>query len=144
MAVEQRASCVWTGTLTEGEGRVSAESSGLFADAAVTWKARSEEAGTTTSPEELLAAAHAACFSMALSNGLTNAGTPPERLEVTATTTFQAGEGVTSMALEVVGVVPGADEAAFDQAAEAAKENCPISKAVTGIPSITLAATLKG
>jgi osmotically inducible protein OsmC len=144
MAVEQRASCVWTGTLTEGEGRVSAESSGLFADAPVTWKARSEEAGTTTSPEELLAAAHAACFSMALSNGLTNAGTPPERLEVTATATFQAGEGVTSMALEVVGVVPGADEAAFDQAAEAAKENCPISKAVTGIPSITLAATLKG
>jgi lipoyl-dependent peroxiredoxin len=144
MAVEQRASCVWTGTLTEGEGRVSAESSGLFADAPVTWKARSEEAGTTTSPEELLAAAHAACFSMALSNGLTNAGTPPERLEVTATATFQAGEGVTSMALEVVGVVPGADEAAFDQAAEAAKENCPISKAVTGIPSITVAATLKG
>jgi lipoyl-dependent peroxiredoxin len=144
MAVEQRASCVWTGTLTEGEGRVSAESSGLFADAPVTWKARSEEAGTTTSPEELLAAAHAACFSMALSNGLTNAGTAPERLEVTATATFQAGEGVTSMALEVVGVVPGADEAAFDQAAEAAKENCPISKAVTGIPSITLAATLKG
>jgi osmotically inducible protein OsmC len=139
MAVEQRASCVWTGTLTEGEG-----TSGLFADAPVTWKARSEEAGTTTSPEELLAAAHAACFSMALSNGLTNAGTPPERLEVTATATFQAGEGVTSMALEVVGVVPGADEAAFDQAAEAAKENCPISKAVTGIPSITLAATLKG
>lgn len=144
MAVEQRASCVWTGTLTEGEGRISAESSGLFADAPVTWKARSEEAGTTTSPEELLAAAHAACFSMALSHGLTNAGTPPERLEVTATATFQAGEGVTSMALEVIGVVPGADEAAFDQAAEAAKENCPISKAVTGIPSITLEATLKG
>jgi lipoyl-dependent peroxiredoxin len=144
MAVEQRASCVWTGTLTEGEGRVSAESSGLFADAPVTWKARSEEAGTTTSPEELLAAAHAACFSMALSNGLTKAGTPPERLEVTATATFQAGEGVRSMALEVIGVVPGADETAFDQAAEAAKENCPISKAVTGIPSITLAATLKG
>jgi lipoyl-dependent peroxiredoxin len=144
MAVEQRASCVWTGTLTEGEGRVSAESSGLFADAPVTWKARSEEAGTTTSPEELLAAAHAACFSMALSNGLTKAGTPPERLEVTATATFQAGEGVTSMALEVIGVVPGVDEAGFDQAAEAAKENCPISKAVTGIPSITLEATLKG
>jgi len=144
MAVEQRASCVWTGTLTEGEGRVSADSSGLFADAPVTWKARSEEAGSTTSPEELLAAAHASCFSMALSNGLTKAGTPPERLEVMATATFQAGEGVTSMALEVVGVVPGADEAAFDQAAEAAKENCPISKAVTGIPSITLAATLKG
>jgi len=144
MAVEQRASCVWTGTLTEGEGRISAESSGLFADAPVTWKARSEEAGSTTSPEELLAAAHASCFSMALSSGLTKAGTPPERLDVTATATFQAGEGVTSMHLEVIGVVPSADDAAFGHAAETAKENCPISKALAGVPSITLDASLKG
>jgi lipoyl-dependent peroxiredoxin len=144
MAVERMASCTWTGTLTEGEGRVSAETSGLFKDAPVTWASRSEEPGGKTSPEELLAAAHASCFSMALSNGLTKAGTPPDRLEVTATATFQPGEGVTSMVLEVVGVVPGADEAAFGQAAEAAKEGCPISKALTGIPSITLEATLKG
>src|SRR5207248_8905040 len=143
MAVEQRASCVWTGTLTEGEGRISADSSGLFADAPVTWKARSEEAGSTTSPEELLAAAHASCFSMALSSGLTKAGTPPERLEVTATATFQAGEGVTSMHLEVLGVVLGADEDAFKNAAEDAKNNCPISKALVGIPEITLEARLE-
>jgi lipoyl-dependent peroxiredoxin len=144
MAVERMASCTWTGTLTEGEGRVSAETSGLFRDAPVTWASRSEEPGGKTSPEELLAAAHASCFSMALSSGLTKAGTPPDRLEVTATATFQPGEGVTSMVLEVVGVVPGADEAAFGEAAEAAKEGCPISKALTGIPSITLEATLKG
>jgi osmotically inducible protein OsmC len=144
MAVERMASCTWTGTLTEGEGRVSAETSGLFKDAPVTWASRSEEPGGKTSPEELLAAAHASCFSMALSSGLTKAGTPPDRLEVTATATFQPGEGVTSMVLEVVGVVPGADEAAFGEAAEAAKEGCPISKALTGIPSITLEATLKG
>ena len=144
MAVEQHATCVWTGTLTDGEGRLSAESSGLFSDAPVTWRSRSEEAGATTSPEELLAAAHASCYCMALSHGLTEAGTPPDRLEVSATCTFQAGEGVTRMHLEVVGVVPGVDESAFDQAAETARENCPVSKALAGIPSITLESTLKG
>ncbi|MFN2544086.1 MAG: OsmC family peroxiredoxin [Actinomycetota bacterium] len=142
MAVERSARSVWTGTLTEGEGKLSAETSGIFTDLPVTWASRSEEPGGKTSPEELLAAAHASCFSMALSNGLTKAGTPPERLEVTATATFQAGEGVKSMHLEVTGQVPGVDEDAFRQAAETAKENCPISKAVTGIPSITLEATL--
>jgi lipoyl-dependent peroxiredoxin len=142
MAVERRAKSVWTGTLQEGEGRVSGESSGLFTDLPVTWVSRTEDPGGKTSPEELLAAAHASCFSMALSNGLTKAGTPPDRLEVTATATFQAGEGVKSMHLQVVGVVPGSDEGAFQEAAETAKENCPISKALTGIPSITLHAKL--
>src|SRR5437867_11939812 len=113
MAVDRRARCVWTGTLTEGQGRLTAESSGVFADLPVTWASRSEEPGGKTSPEELLAAAHASCYSMALSNALTKAGTPPERLEVTATATFQAGEGVKSMHLEVAGVAPGADESAF-------------------------------
>jgi osmotically inducible protein OsmC len=143
MAVERRARSVWTGTLQEGEGRVSAESSGLFSDLPVTWASRTEEPGGKTSPEELLAAAHASCFSMALSNGLTKAGTPPKRLEVTATATFQAGEGVKSMHLEVTGVVPGADEDSFRQAAEAAKENCPISKALAALPEITLEAKLE-
>jgi osmotically inducible protein OsmC len=143
MPVERRAKSVWTGTLQEGEGKVSAETSGLFTDAPVTWKARSEESDGKTSPEELLAAAHSACFSMALSSGLTKAGTPPERLEVTATCTFQPGEGVTKMHLEVVGVVPGADDESFGQAAETAKENCPVSKALAGIPEITLGATLQ-
>jgi len=142
MAVERRARSVWRGTLTEGEGRVTGETSGLFTDLPVTWVSRTEDPGGKTSPEELLAAAHASCFSMALSNVLTKAGTPPERLEVTATATFQAGEGVESMHLEVVGQVPGVDEEAFKNAAEDAKNNCPISKAVVGIPEITLAATL--
>jgi len=143
MAVERRAKSVWTGTLTEGEGKVTAETSGLFRDAPVTWKARSEDSGGKTSPEELLAAAHAACFSMALSNGLTKTGTPPDRLEVTATCTFQPGEGVTKMHLEVVGVVPEADDEGFGQAAQTAKENCPVSKALAGIPEITLDARLE-
>ena len=108
----------------------------------MTWASRSEESGGKTSPEELLAAAHAACFSMALSNGLTKAGTAPDRLEVSATCTFRPGEGVTSMRLEVVGTVPGADAGAFAQAAETAKENCPVSKALAGIPEITMGAKL--
>jgi len=144
MAVERRARSVWTGTLTEGEGKVTGESSGLFTDLPVTWASRTEEPGGKTSPEELLAAAHASCFSMALSSGLTKAGTPPEKLEVTATATFQAGEGVKSMRLEVTGVVPGADETAFREAAEDAKRNCPISKALAALPEITLEAKLAG
>ena len=144
MAVDRRAKCVWTGTLQEGGGRLSAETSGLFSDVPVTWKARSEDGGERmTSPEELLAAAHASCFSMALSSGLTKAGTPPDRLEVTATCSFQPGEGVTKMHLEVAGVVPDADDDGFGQAAEEAKENCPVSKALAGIPEITLGATLQ-
>ena len=144
MAVDRSARCVWTGTLQEGEGRVSAETSGLFTEAPVTWKARSEDGGEPmTSPEELLAAAHASCFSMALSSGLSKAGTPPDRLEITATCSFQPGEGVTRMQLVVVGVVPGAHAEGFYLAAEAAKENCPVSKALAGIPEITLEATLQ-
>src|SRR5438874_12346278 len=143
MAVERRARSVWTGTLTEGEGRLTAESSGVFADLPVTWASRTEEPGGKTSPEELLAAAHASCFSMALSSGLTKAGTPPECLEVTATATFQTGEGVKSMHLAVVGRVPGIDGDAFENAAEDAKNNCPVSKALVGIPEITLDAKLE-
>jgi len=144
MAVERRARSVWTGTLTEGQGELTAESSGVFTDLPVTWASRSEErSGGKTSPEELLAAAHASCFSMALSNGLTKAGTPPERLEEKATATFQPGEGVKSMHVEVIGQVPGADENAFKEAAEDAKANCPISKALAALPEITLEAKLQ-
>ena len=144
MAVERRARSVWTGTLTEGEGKLTAESSSVFTDLPVTWASRSEEqSGGKTSPEELLAAAHASCFSMALSSGLTKAGTPPQKLEVTATATFQAGEGVKSMHLEVTGAVPGIDEDALRNAAEDAKNNCPVSKALVGIPEITLEAKLE-
>ena len=131
------------GTLTEGEGKLTAETSGVFTDLPVTWAARAEDpSGGKTSPEELLAAAHASCFSMALSNGLTKDGTPPERLEVVATATFEPGEGVKSMHLEVSGVVPGTDEEAFLAAAEDARQNCPISVALAALPEITLEAKL--
>src|SRR5919201_842856 len=102
MAVERRARSVWMGTLTEGEGKLTAETSGVFTDLPVTWAARAEDpSGGKTSPEELLAAAHASCFSMALSNGLTKDGTPPERLEVVATATFEPGEGVKAIGAPV-------------------------------------------
>jgi osmotically inducible protein OsmC len=109
----------------------------------VTWKARSEdEAGGLTSPEELIAAAHAACFSMALSSGLAKDGHPPDELRTTATVTFQPGEGITRIVLTVDGRVPGIDASAFEQAAQTAKENCPVSKALAGVPEISLEAKL--
>jgi osmotically inducible protein OsmC len=109
----------------------------------VSWAARSEDAtGGKTSPEELIAAAHAACFSMALSAGLAKAETPPDELKTSATVTFQPGEGITKIVLTVVGNVPGIDEAAFEAAAQDAKANCPVSKALAGVPEITLDASL--
>ena len=128
-----------------GSGVVSAVSSGLFTDLPVTWASRTEAPGGKTSPEELVAAAHAACFSMALSNGLTKAGTPPEELQVTAAVTFQQIEGgwkVASSALTVHGHVHGVDEAAFRQAAEAAKDSCPISGALKGNVELSVEASL--
>jgi osmotically inducible protein OsmC len=110
----------------------------------VSWAARSEDAtGGKTSPEELIAAAHAACFSMALSAGLAKAGTPPDELATSATVTFQPGEGITKIALTVEGSVPSLDEAAFVEAAESAKKNCPVSKALASVPEITLDARLR-
>ena len=141
MAVERKATAVWNGNLLEGHGSVSAES-GVLADVAVTWPARAERTDAGTSPEELIAAAHAACFSMALSHGLAQAGTPPERLEVTATVGFQAGEGITGSRLDVRGRVPGLDAAGFESAAADAAQACPVSKALTGVP-ITHTATLE-
>jgi lipoyl-dependent peroxiredoxin len=143
MATERNARCVWEGSLTEGEGRVSFESSGAIRDLEVTWAARTEEAQGRTSPEELIAAAHSACFSMALSSGLAKAGTPPERLEVSATVGFQPGEGVTGSHLELTGTVPGIAKEDFARAAETAKENCPVSQALAGV-TITLDAELTG
>ena len=97
-----------------------------------------------TSPEELIAAAHATCLSMALSAGLAKDGHAPEELKTSATVTFQPGEGITKIALDVAGRVPGMDEDAFEQAATQAKENCPVSKALTGVPEISLTAHLQG
>jgi len=143
MATDRRADVTWNGSLTDGSGTIRSTTSGAFGDLAVSWAARAEDAtGGETSPEELIAAAHAACFSMALSNVLAKAGNAPEELKTSATVTFQPGEGITKVALTVVGVVPGMDEDAFLAAAEDAKENCPVSKALASVPEITLDAQL--
>lgn len=145
MAATRRARVVWTGDLMKGDGKVTAESSGLFREAPVTWASRTERSDGKTSPEELLAAAHASCFAMALSFGLGNAGTPPQRLEVTAVVTFEQVPGgfrVKSSALEVAGTVPGLDAAGFQRAAEGAKDGCPISQALKGNVELSVKATL--
>jgi osmotically inducible protein OsmC len=128
--------------LIEGSGRVSLDSSGI-GTYDVTWASRSQDANGRTSPEELIAAAHSSCFSMALSNALAKAGHAPERLETTAAVTFQPGEGITGIALAVTGHVAGMSAEDFARYAEDAKANCPVSKALTGT-TITLEATLAG
>jgi lipoyl-dependent peroxiredoxin len=128
-----------------GSGVVSAVTSGTFNDLSVSWKARTDVPGGSTSPEELVAAAHASCFSMALSAGLGGGGTPPTKLEVDATVSFeQVGQGwrVTSSALKVVGTVPGLDAAGFKAAADAAKDGCPISQMMTGNVALSVEASL--
>ena len=142
MATERRAAVTWTGDLMSGGGTIDSVGSGAFGPLDVSWAARSEEPNGKTSPEELIAAAWAACFAMALSAGLARGGTPPERLSTSATVTFQPGEGIVKGALAVRASVPGLDAAGFTEAAESAKENCPVSKALTGIPEITLDAAL--
>ena len=145
MAATRQAKAVWNGDLMSGTGEVSASSSGKFTALPVSWSARTEAPGGKTSPEELLAAAHASCFSMALSAGLAKAGTPPKKLEVTAAVTFDkvgADWTVVSSALEVTGDVPGADAAAFAQAAEAAKDGCPISRALKNNVKLSVRPTL--
>jgi len=143
VATDRKAEVTWRGDLMSGSGRVDSVTSGAFGGLDVSWAARSEEPNGLTSPEELIAAAHAACFSMALSSGLAKEGHAPEELKTSATVTFQPGEGITKIAIDVAGQVPGLDEAAFEQAAEQAKENCPVSKALTGVPEISLTASLR-
>jgi lipoyl-dependent peroxiredoxin len=140
MATTRTASTTWQGSLMEGKGEVSLDSSGL-GTYAVTWASRAEDPNGRTSPEELIAAAHSSCFSMALSHGLAQAGNAPEKLETKADVTFQPGEGITGIHLTVVGTVPGLTPEQFTDAAEGAKANCPVSKALTGT-TITLDATL--
>jgi len=140
MAVHKRADAVWRGSVAEGGGRVST-GSGTLRDVEITWPKRSEQGEEATSPEELIAAAHASCFAMALSGGLSRGGNPPDELRVTATVGFQAGEGITGSHLEVTGKVPGIDQAAFEEAAAGAAKNCPVSKALTGV-EISHTATL--
>jgi osmotically inducible protein OsmC len=140
MATTRTASTHWEGSLLEGAGRVTLESSGLGTHD-VTWASRANDPEGRTSPEELIAAAHSSCFSMALSSALAKAGTPPESLDTSAAVTFQPGEGITGIHLTVRGAVPGMSAEAFSEAAEGAKAGCPVSKALTGT-TVTLDAAL--
>jgi osmotically inducible protein OsmC len=142
MATERKASVTWQGDLMSGRGTIESVTSGVLGPLEVDWANRAEDPHGKTSPEELIAAAHAACFAMALSNGLAEEGHPPERLETSATITFVPGTGITKSALTVTGTVPGLDEEAFRQAAEDAKENCPVSSALHGNVELELDARL--
>ncbi|GAA4505898.1 MULTISPECIES: OsmC family peroxiredoxin [Nonomuraea] len=140
MATTRTATTQWKGALLDGSGTVSLDTSGV-GSFEVSWPSRAEAANGKTSPEELIAAAHSACFSMALSHGLAGAGTPPESVQTSADVTFQPGEGITGIVLTVKAHVPGVTAEQFQQAAETAKVNCPVSKALTGT-TITLNAEL--
>lgn len=139
---DSTAQVTWSGSLFEGSGTIESVGSGTFGTLPVSWAARTGETGGQTTPEELIAAAHAACFSMAFSNILAEGGTPPEKLETSATVTFVPGTGITKSALTVRGTVPGIEEPAFLHAAQTAVENCPVSKALAAIPEITVEASL--
>ncbi len=142
MAADRSAIAQWSGDLFSGGGSVSGNSSGVLNDLAVTWAARTEDPGGKTSPEELVAAAHASCYAMALSNTLSPAGYEPESLEVTSTVTFVPGTGVTKSALTVVGKVPGLSEEQFKELAKEGEQACPISNLIRGGAEITLEASL--
>jgi osmotically inducible protein OsmC len=144
MATEKTAQATWDGDLVHGSGHVKTGSGSVDTD--MTWAARAEDV-EGASPEELIAAAHATCVSMALAAGLAREGTPPQRLETEASTSFeQAGEGfkLSSIRLTIRGRVEGIDDAAFQAAAESAKENCPVSQALKGNVEISLDASLSG
>ncbi|WP_242890388.1 OsmC family protein [Actinomadura litoris] len=140
MATTRTANAHWEGPLLQGQGTVSLDSSGI-GTFDVNWPSRAEEAGGRTSPEELIAAAHSTCYSMALSHGLAGAGTPPEKVDTRADVTFQPGEGITGIHLTVRATVPGLSAADFEKAALAAKDGCPVSQALKGT-TITLDAAL--
>jgi lipoyl-dependent peroxiredoxin len=144
MAAERSATVVWQGDLMNGSGTIAEVPSGAFGPLDVTWASRAEEPNGRTSPEELIASAWASCFAMSVSGRLARGGNPPEKLETSATITFQPGEGLIKAVLSVRGIVRGMDESAFKDAAEGAMENCPVSKALAGIPDVTLEASLAG
>ncbi|WIG60072.1 MAG: ATP/GTP-binding protein [Ktedonobacterales bacterium] len=144
---ERRAEVTWEGNLTQGKGTIESVGSGALQTLPITWASRVEKSDGRTSPEELIAAAHASCYAMAFSNELNKGGTPPARLHVTAVCTLDrtdAGPTITAMALEVTGSVPGLDQAKFTEAAETAKKGCPVSRALQGNVQITVNATLEG
>ena len=143
MAAESSATTIWQGDLAHGSGTTKA-GSGAIPEVEVSWASRTERAADKTSPEELLAAAHASCYCMALSHELAQAGSPPDRLEATATVAFVPGEGVKSSHIVVNGRVPGIDQDRFAEAAAAAGQGCPISGALKGNVDIQVDATLEG
>jgi osmotically inducible protein OsmC len=140
MATTRTATTQWEGPLIGGSGTVALNTSGV-GTYEVSWPSQAEAADGRTSPEELIAAAHSSCYSMALSHGLAGAGTPPEAVETRADVTFQPGEGITGIVLTVKARVPGISKEAFEAAAQDAKANCPVSKALAGT-TITLEAEL--
>ena len=145
MSARRRAEVVWSGDLMSGSGEIVSSGSGALSNLAVNWGARTESSNGTTSPEELIAAAHASCFSMALSHGLAQAGHAPDKLQVSAVVTFEQVEGgwkIATSELDVTGTVPGMDESAFQEAAEQAKEGCPVSGALAGNVELTVTARL--
>ncbi len=146
MATTRRADATWSGDLLSGRGTVSAATTGVFRDLPTTWASRTGEPEGVTSPEELLASAHASCFSMAVSNELAKAGTPPTKIAVTVAVTadkLESGWTVQSAAIKVSGVVPGATAASFQEAADKARDGCPISKALKGNVELSVEATLE-
>jgi osmotically inducible protein OsmC len=144
--MKTQATAIWEGDLMSGKGKVSSRTSSVLRDAGLSWKSRTESVGSNTTPEELLAAAHASCFAMALSHGLAQAGKAPQKLEVTATVTFGPKQGggfsVQESALEVRGTVSGMDANGFQAAAEAAKDGCPISQALKNNVKLSVRAQL--
>lgn len=142
MATVRSAHTIWTGDLTSGSGQVTLDYSGL-GTYDVTWKARAEEAEGKTSPEELIAAAHSACFSMAFSHSLSGEGKTPDRVETKAEVDFQPGEGITAIRLTLRATVPGISEEDFQRIAHEAKTGCPVSQALASVKNISLDATLE-
>jgi lipoyl-dependent peroxiredoxin len=145
MATDRRAEVNWQGSLMEGSGTIRSTTSGALGEQQISWPNRAEDNPDKTSPEELIAAAHAACFSMALSSALAKAGSPPDSVQTEATVTLRTVDGtptITKIALVTVGRVPGIDEAAFIELAQGAKAGCPVSRALAGVPEITLEASL--
>ncbi len=141
MAAERRADVIWEGNLVQGNGRLKV-GSGAFSEQAITWAARTERPDGKTSPEELLAAAHAGCYAMALAHTLNQGGTPPERLTVSAAYILDQGK-ITTANLEVKGQVSGLDAPGFEQAAKKAEQTCPVSNAVRNNVQIHLNARLE-
>ena len=140
--VTKHAHTTWKGDLENGSGSIQNVGSGSIGPMDVSWPARTGDESGMTSPEELIAAAHASCFSMALSHGLNQAGTPPDQLDVSVDVTFVPGEGITTSEIEVTGTVPGVSQEAFAKAAEDAKNSCPVSSAFKGNVEMTVEARL--